>query len=258
MTKSMEPGVGSRGVIGQVGRGENFDRLRTLITDATGGEATDGDEVRAFLGELSRRAGRMFPPAIRDELSPDAILSLLVERVGRFRPEGGNFASWCRAVLRNHAISLQRKLSRDAPGRSATGHGEVGRGWTGGHGGGRARLGADEQLQVEIQWIRRILDQVAWEPEGTERVDYYAVFLVDLRLAQEARLRKLAMEDPDSFPCPSQLIEFCLPWREREYDSIASSRGYLRSDRSGPPWLVRSIAPSTVLVRPVSRGTWDP
>ena len=197
--------------------GENFDRLRSLIADATGAEAADGEVIQSFLVGLSRRVGRTFPPAIRDDLSPDAITSLLVERVNQFRLDRGHFRTWCYTVLTNHAISLHRRLGRDALGRASTVQEglEV-------ESDARMSIGvvdhleADERLEMEFGRIRQVLDQVAWEPEGTERVDYYAVFVVHLRLALEARLRKLGIEDPESFACPSRFIEFCLPWRESE------------------------------------------
>lgn len=203
----------------------NLERLRALIVEARGDRSEDDKaSVRAFLVELSRRVGRSFSPAIRDELEPDAILSLLAEKVNRFRSDGGAFVPWCHVVVQNHASTLRRTLQRDGLGRTKTGSS------------GSSReidllqekttqfLGNDGSLNEELesigerfQVLRLALNDVTWEPEGSRRVDYYAVLLLHLRMILAARLQRYT-NDGNVLPmfCWSKFIEFCLPWRGGE------------------------------------------
>ncbi len=198
---------------------EKLERFGFLVAGVRGIEgAADDDLVRAFLGELSGRVARRFSPTIREELSEDAIHSLLVERIDQYRPEGGSFASWCYAVVRNHGASLQRRLSRDALGRMAASRAVSDD--------GPDRLMVQPandpsdtvpDLGEEFGRIRQTLDRIAWESEGVGRVDYYAVLLLHLRMALAAQVERCARKDGE-FPLPgrSKFLEFCLPWRQDE------------------------------------------
>lgn len=218
---------------------EKLERLGILVAGVRGIEGTaDQDVIRAFLCELSERVARQFSPTIREELSADTIYSLVAERIDRFRPDGGSFAAWCYAVIRNHAAGLRRRLSRDALGHLVT-----------------SRAGSDDgsdrltilaandpgdsvpDLAEEFGQIRRTLDRIAWDPEGAGRVDYYAVLLLHLRMALAAQVDRCSRNDGEiPLPGRSKLLEWCLPWREDE------KRRRFRPEEPSLKWIWTKLA----------------
>lgn len=69
--------------------------------------------------------------------------------------------------------------------------------------------------------MRHVLDCVAWRPRSPRDVDYFAVFLLAMRLAIATRILRRFRGDSDSLrSCGpfSELIEWCLPWHAQECD----------------------------------------
>jgi hypothetical protein len=176
----------------------------------------DHELVTAFLEDLSRKAGHRTPASLGDWLQPAAIESLLVQKIANFDPRRGRFAAWCYVVVRNDAISKLRRLDKDALGHASTGQ-------SGEKTADRLEFlesperGAlvEERFNEEINRIRGTLDGLATIP-GRE-IDYFAVFLVQLRWTISERLRKsLADWDLAVLGQRSELVEYCLPWNENE------------------------------------------
>jgi hypothetical protein len=204
----------------------NLARLRNLIATARSagnhGEPAEA-QVRRFLDRLSRSVGRHFPPAIQDRLQPEAIESVLLEKLPSFREAEGQFEAWCWVVLCNYARDLRRR-SRDALDDPRTIRVEQGAefesasaresDWD-------AAGSALDVLLADLRSVRRALDEVASRSSPAQRVDYHAVLLVKLRWVLFERLRRC-------FPVPdlatfgtktwSGLIEVCLPWHAGESD----------------------------------------
>src|SRR5579883_1085448 len=99
----------------------NLSRLHELIAsggpDRIPGES-DEARVHRFLERLCRSLERQAPPRIRDRLQPDAILSLLLEKIPGFREGQGRFEAWCGVVVSHYAFDVCHR-SRDTTLRNA-------------------------------------------------------------------------------------------------------------------------------------------
>jgi hypothetical protein len=198
----------------------NLRRLRGLIASASSEEG-DGEavevRVRRFLERLSIGLQHRLPASFRDHLQPDAIESVLLEKIPSFREGEGRFEAWCSVVLRHYAFDLARR-SRDALDHPRTVRME--------QEAGLESVSAEETdrdspesaldlLHTELRSIRRALDEISSEPNPAQRVDYYAVLLVQLRWVFWERLRR-CFPDPELLAFGmntwSGLIEVCLPW----------------------------------------------
>jgi hypothetical protein len=180
-------------------------------------------QVRGFLERLCRKLQDLVPPSFRDHLQPEAIESILVEKISGFREKEGRFDSWCKVVLKNHFVDLARR-SHDALDHPGTIRVEQEAGFESTWVEKSHRHSPEaflDLLHSELQSIRQMLDDLSADVTAAQRVDYHAVLLVQLRWVLFERLHRcfpdrerLALE-MNTF---SSLIEVCLPWHGSECD----------------------------------------
>ena len=130
---------------------------------------------------------------------------------GKFEPEKGRFDAWASVVLHHLAADLRKQFSRrllhsaqqidslieEIPDGRATGTGAAG-----------------DAFAQQLDRLRRELDRLSHLlPCETNGVAYFAVFLLQLRLAMARRASQAGFSDPI---CHSDFIAECLPWHREE------------------------------------------
>ena len=130
---------------------------------------------------------------------------------GKFESEKGRFDSWASVVLHHLAADLRKQFSRrlvhsaqqidslieEIPDGRATGTGAAG-----------------DAFAQQLDRLRRELDRLSdLLPCETNGVAYFAVFLLQLRLAMARRASQAGFSDP---ACHSDFIAECLPWHREE------------------------------------------
>ncbi|HZW32316.1 MAG TPA: hypothetical protein VFF52_16505 [Isosphaeraceae bacterium] len=203
----------------------NLSRLHELIAsggpDRIPGES-DEARVHRFLERLCRSLERQAPPRIRDRLQPDAILSLLLEKIPGFREGQGRFEAWCRVVVSHYAFDVCHR-SRDALDRPGTVSLLPGEELVASAVDDRNPSAIDSavrDLGRELRMVRQTLDEISWDPSPARQIDYYAVLLVQLRWAFFERLhgglpsRDLVGLEAETW---SGLIESCMPWDANQH-----------------------------------------
>ncbi len=207
---------------------ENLTRLHTLIGREFAPEipgCPDRASVSKFLAGVSgsarsllaKKYGHDLEATVNDWLAPDAIESVLAERITKYNPEKGKLLPWCATVVCNRAGDEMRHLERDALGHASAGKGtdkehdtldemkDTRAGVTPG----------EEELSLIVEQVRRLCDQVADQPKG--KIDYFAVLLVQIRWVVSERIRKgLSEWELEGLGKRSEIVEFLLPWTEAE------------------------------------------
>ena len=130
---------------------------------------------------------------------------------GKFEPEKGRFDAWASVVLHHLAADLRKQFSRrllhsaqqidslieEIPDGRATGTGAAG-----------------DAFAQQLDRLRREFDRLSHLlPCETNGVAYFAVFLLQLRLAMARRASQAGFSDPI---CHSDFIAECLPWHREE------------------------------------------
>ena len=146
---------------------------------------------------------------------------------GKFEPEKGRFDAWASVVLHHLAADLRKQFSRrllhsaqqidslieEIPDGRATGTGAAG-----------------DAFAQQLDRLRREFDRLSHLlPCETNGVAYFAVFLLQLRLAMARRASQAGFSDPI---CHSDFIAECLPWH-REEGELRFRLGCLRCPRFG-------------------------
>jgi len=199
---------------------ENLTRLHAFIGRELAPENPGCPEraiVSKFLADVSRIAraklaskrGYDLAATVADWLAPDAIESVLAEKVTKYNPAERGFRGWCVTVVHKYATDKVRHLNRDALGHTSTGFllekKETRAGVTPG----------EEGLSLIMERVRGLCDRVADQPRGT--IDYFAVFLVQLRWVVAERIRKgLSEWELEGLGKRSEIVEFLLPWTGEE------------------------------------------
>lgn len=158
---------------------------------------------------------RQVAPRIRKPCRGDLIAesrSLIWSRIDQFDPDLGRFEDWCRTVLHNYSIDLWRRSNR-GPVKPAAG----------GDAPDAALQSAvaiapddrvDEAIEVFRQ-LRAVLDRIAWP--ASREVHYYAVLLLQLRLAVARRLTPEPLDGDDLWRSElPELIDWLVPWHPDE------------------------------------------
>ena len=207
---------------------ENLARLHTFIGRELAPEIPGCPEraiVLKFLAEVSRNAraklakkyGNDPEATVNDWLAPDAIESVLAEKITKYNPAKHEFRPWCVTVVHNHVVDEVRHLKRDALGHTSTGkgrdeehdflhetkdtHAEMTRG--------------EEGLSLIMEQVRGLCDLVANQPKS--KIDDCEVLLVQIRWVVSERIRKGQSQwELEGLGKRSEIVEFLLPWTEEE------------------------------------------
>ncbi len=160
---------------------------------------------------IARQATRPHPESADDAVG--AIWELLDPSAcggkNPYDPTNGSFCAWCRVVLYRRALDRARR--RGPLGGAALPIPEV-----------EDPAGMAEEwaalLMERRERLRESLDRLSSPLEPTRGVDYFAVLLVQLRLAMARRAGPvLEAECPARPPRAADFIAWCVPWTRDEH-----------------------------------------
>jgi DNA-directed RNA polymerase specialized sigma24 family protein len=169
---------------------------------------------------LTEAAGVSERPEFRDLLAPeyfDRVCERVFQNLPQYQP-GGNFLGWVRQEAYFRACDLRRRgRRRDALTHAPTG--QAGReqdplGDVSGPDPGEPPPDPADELAGRFARAREVLDRVAW-PQG-RGVDYYAVFLLALRVRVALEWRRIPGGEPLAPGASADRAATSLPWREQE------------------------------------------
>jgi DNA-directed RNA polymerase specialized sigma24 family protein len=161
--------------------------------------------LRPAIERAAVQAGVDLDRQQRQDLLDDAA-HVIWERLPRYQPrEGVSFEAWAAQVLYHWAISnYHRKLARDALGHTSIASADP----------EAVAQPATAHPRSEPEELRHWLDRAA---RPGRKVDYFAVFLLYLRLAVVERLRQTWVPEAGLPPgAMSAAVVEVLPWRPAE------------------------------------------
>ncbi|MBM4094496.1 MAG: hypothetical protein FJ276_34595 [Planctomycetes bacterium] len=159
-----------------------------------------------------------FDSRTRQELESDGVSFLFEQvRAGKWNPAGGHFRGWSWRVLKN----LGRQIVRDNRHRRATTLPATSNALQESADCPPAIFQPDDPIgdipfADAVRDYRRMLDDIAATAEFICRVDYFAVFLLELRRTAIARAVKSLKDNWDLDCNLAAFVEQCFPWHAHE------------------------------------------
>jgi hypothetical protein len=222
-------------------------QLVCIVTDPEASAERRSQAMARLLPQIiaiARRVAAGRPRRERDDLLSEAG-SIIWERLRRFHQSKGTFDAWCSVVLYHQAIDRWRDaygdgnetppddLPDDRDDNACTTEDEL------------ARLAE----------LRSTLDRIAWMPQSPAGVHYFAVLLLQLRLAIARQWSSKVSEATASSAVDLVgLLEWLAPWRGPEsgarikpgWPPLTAVWSTLSADLEQPPY---SIEPAALCIR---------
>lgn len=235
--------------------------LARIVSD----ERAPEDHRNQALGKLQpliRRLAKLAENRLGGKLGSEFIEGAVTyywERRTSFDPDEGRFAAWCWRILVNRGIDLLRSRHRERTQQAS--EARLANEPDLAEASGQSREAAAEALANLVKERRAFLDQMSWRPASAKATNYFAVFLLQLRLAMAEGIGA-SLDEADELPDKmAYLLAEYLPWWKAEeclrfkssWPTLHQIWAALKADLNRPPYCV-SIAALCDLLTNLLKG----